>query len=83
MKAMIVRSVYALVAAFVVAGGMLMTAKPAAAADEPTGCYLIAHQTKWGSKEIVIDVSGWNGHARHGDWWIADVSCEEEVAPII
>ena len=83
MKAMIVRSVYALVAAVVVAGGMLMTAKPAAAADEPTECYLIAHHTKWGIKEIVIEEGGWNGHAKHGDWWITNVSCETgEVAPV-
>ena len=82
MKAMIVRSVYALAVAVAVAGGMLMTAKPASA--EPAGCYLITHWTKWGSVEIVVNQNSWsNAHAKHHwDMWLADVPCEDEVAPV-
>jgi hypothetical protein len=75
MKAMILRSVYGLVA-----GGMLMTAKPAAAA--PAGCYLITHFSNSGSQEIVVNANSWKAHAKHYDIWLADVSCEDELPPV-
>lgn len=79
MKAMMLRTVYALVTAMVVAGGMLMTAKPAAAAS---GCFLITHFSNTGSHDIVVNSqSWWKGHAKHGDIWLADVPCEDEIVP--
>jgi hypothetical protein len=80
MKVMILRSVYAMVAAVVVAGGMLMTAKPATAA--PAGCYLITHFSDSGSQDIVVNANSWKGHAKHGDIWLADAPCEDETTPV-
>jgi hypothetical protein len=74
MKAMMIRTVYALVAAVVVAGGMLMTAKPAAAA--PQGCYLVMHR----GEETVINANAWKAHYSHGDALLSDdVPCEDDV----
>jgi len=66
MKATTMRMVYALVAAVVVAGGVLMTARPAAAA--PQGCFLVMHNRH----PQVINANAWKTHYKHGDTLLND-----------
>jgi hypothetical protein len=79
MKTFIVRSVFGVAAAMLVAGGLLLNAKSAEAAEF---CYLILHNSSDGQEEIVINERGWNGHWRHGDTILDyDVECpvDEEL----